>query len=45
MKSNVRSVSSFRQIPVSLHKLVSDKLAGIIRGKEPDVVTGMCLTF
>lgn len=30
------------QIPVSLHKLVSDKLASIIRGKDPDVVTGKC---
>ncbi|XP_017322276.1 DEP domain-containing protein 7 isoform X1 [Ictalurus punctatus] len=28
------------KIPVSLHKLVSDKLASIIRGKDPDAVTG-----
>ncbi|XP_062405186.1 DEP domain-containing protein 7 [Sardina pilchardus] len=28
------------KIPVSLHKLVSDKLANIIRKKDPDVVTG-----
>ncbi|KAI5629679.1 DEP domain-containing protein 7 isoform X1, partial [Silurus asotus] len=28
------------KIPVSLHKLVSDKLASIIRAKDPDVVTG-----
>lgn len=28
------------QIPVSLHKLVSDKLANIIRKKDPDSAAG-----
>ncbi|XP_062860576.1 DEP domain-containing protein 7 [Trichomycterus rosablanca] len=28
------------KIPVSLHRLVSNKLANIVKGKDPDVVTG-----
>ncbi|XP_026888573.2 DEP domain-containing protein 7 isoform X1 [Electrophorus electricus] len=28
------------KIPVSLHKLVGDKLASIIKGKDPDVIVG-----
>ncbi|KAJ8416255.1 hypothetical protein AAFF_G00382770 [Aldrovandia affinis] len=29
------------KIPGSLHKLVSDKLANIVHGKDPDVMTGL----
>ncbi|KAL7870779.1 hypothetical protein SRHO_G00082760 [Serrasalmus rhombeus] len=28
------------KIPASLHKLVGDKLASIIKGKDPDIITG-----
>lgn len=28
------------QIPVTLHNLVSDKLASIIKGADPDLITG-----
>ncbi|TRY53595.1 hypothetical protein DNTS_014978 [Danionella cerebrum] len=28
------------KIPVTLHKLVSEKLASIIKGKDPDLITG-----
>ena len=29
------------QIPVSLHKMVSDRIMNIVNGKDPDMITGL----
>lgn len=29
------------QIPVSLHKMVSDRITNIVKGKDPDMLTGL----
>lgn len=38
----IRSLCSFpTQIPVSLHKLVSDRIMNIIKGNDPNTTTGL----
>lgn len=38
----IRSLFSFpTQIPVSLHKLVSDRIMNIIKGNDPNTTTGL----
>lgn len=34
-------LSLFHQIPVSLHKMVSDRIMNIVKGKDPDTITGL----
>lgn len=31
----------FHQIPVSLHKMVSDRITNIVKGRDPDAIAGL----
>lgn len=37
----ITEILLFQQIPVSLHKLVSDRIVNIIKGKDPNTTTGL----
>lgn len=41
LKLYVLFCSVFHQIPVSLHKMVSDRIMNIVKGKDPDMITGL----